>query len=131
MKKFNEEIYLRGSEVVCDSCGIVIDMEKTTKTRVIAKDEDGSDIVEQYFTCQGCGKHYTITVIDREIRKMIQKRQQLRRQINLHTQIRSRPQTVKMLQKKDEALKQQQLTRAASLKKKYRKECESNEDKIV
>lgn len=122
---FDMEKFRESAAVACDSCGKDIDMRAQMSTRVIAKDEDGFDVVEQFFTCGSCGRHYTVTVIDREQKKLIQQRQQLNRQIRLATQIRSREKTIRRLQKKDEFLKRQQIERAKVLKEKY-KEGEGN-----
>ena len=54
-KKFNEEAYRNGSEVVCDVCGSVIE-HINVKTRIIARQAEGFNVTEQYFTCQECGK---------------------------------------------------------------------------
>ena len=56
-KKFNEEAYRNGSEVVCDVCGSVIE-HINVKTRVIARQAEGFNVTEQYFTCQECGKPF-------------------------------------------------------------------------
>ena len=86
-KKFNEEAYRNGSEVVCDVCGSVIE-HINVKTRVIARQAEGFNVTEQYFTCQECGKKYTVLIVDHEMQFLIQKRQQVERQIKLHRQIR-------------------------------------------
>lgn len=62
-KKFNEEAYRNGSEVVCDVCGSVIE-HINVKTRVIARQAEGFNVTEQYFTCQECGKKYTVLIVD-------------------------------------------------------------------
>lgn len=125
-QKFDMERYAAGASVYCDSCGQEIDMEKQTATRVIAKDEDGFDVVEQFFTCASCGRHYTVTVIDHEQQKLIQQRRQLRKEIRLHIQIRSREKTIERLQRKDDFLKREQIRRAEKLKAKYKGECEDD-----
>lgn len=95
-KKFNEEAYRNGAEVVCDVCGSVIE-HINVKTRIIARQAEGFNVTEQYFTCQECGKKYTVLIVDHEIQFLIQKRQQVERQIKLHRQIRSRAQTIQRL----------------------------------
>ena len=88
-KKFNEEVYRNGSEVVCDACGSVI-KHINVKARIIARQAEGFNVTEQYFTCQECGKKYTVLIVDHEMQFLIQKRQQVERQIKLHRQIRRR-----------------------------------------
>ena len=95
-KKFNEEVYRNGSEVVCDACGSVI-KHINVKARIIARQAEGFNVTEQYFTCQECGKKYTVLIVDHEMQFLIQKRQQVERQIKLHRQIRSRAQTIQRL----------------------------------
>ena len=106
-KKFNEEAYRNGSEVVCDVCGSVIE-HINVKTRIIARQAEGFNVTEQYFTCQECGKKYTVLIVDHEMQFLIQKRQQVERQIKLHRQIRSRAQTIQRLITKIEKIKKQQ-----------------------
>ena len=117
-KKFNEEAYRNGSEVVCDVCGSVIE-HINVKTRVIARQAEGFNVTEQYFTCQECGKKYTVLIVDHEMQFLIQKRQQVERQIKLHRQIRSRAQTIQRLIMKDEKIKKQQEERMIMLKEQY------------
>ena len=69
-KKFNEEAYRNGSEVVCDACGSVIE-HINVKTRVIARQAEGFNVTEQYFTCQECGKKYTVLIVDHEMQFLI------------------------------------------------------------
>ena len=106
-KKFNEEVYRNGSEVVCDACGSVI-KHINVKARIIARQAEGFNVTEQYFTCQECGKKYTVLIVDHEMQFLIQKRQQVERQIKLHRQIRSRAQTIQRLVTKIEKIKKQQ-----------------------
>lgn len=121
-KIFDMEAYKNGAEVICDACGSVIE-DTGIESRVIAKDKDGYDVAEQFFECQNCGKHYTVTVIDRKLLLMIQKRRQLLKQIKLHEQIKSREQTIKKLLEKNESMKRQQMERTTELKERYREEC--------
>lgn len=122
-QNFNEQIYRAGSEVYCDACGKVINMNGATYSRIIAKDEEGYNVAEQLFDCPHCGAHYTIAVIDRKMQQLIQQRQQIRKQIALHRRIRSRETTLEKLQRTDGQIKRQQETRMKMLKAKYEKEC--------
>ena len=49
-------------EVYCDKCGTEIEITKTMGTRVIARERNGFPILEQYFICQNCKKHYTVHI---------------------------------------------------------------------
>lgn len=126
-KKFNEEAYRNGSEVVCDVCGSVIE-HINVKTRVIARQAEGFNVTEQYFTCQECGKKYTVLIVDHEMQFLIQKRQQVERQIKLHRQIRSRAQTIQRLIMKDEKIKKQQEERMIMLKEQYKGKSDHDAD---
>lgn len=120
-KKFNEEVYRNGSEVVCDACGSVI-KHINVKARIIARQAEGFNVTEQYFACQECGKKYTVLIVDHEMQFLIQKRQQVERQIKLHRQIRSRAQTIQRLVTKIEKIKKQQEERMIMLKEQYKEE---------
>ena len=122
-QNFNEQAYFAGSEVHCDACGKTIEMNGATHTRIIAKDEDGFNVAEQFFDCPHCGAHYTIAVIDRKMQQLIQQRQQIRKQAALHRRIKSREETFQKLQRTDESIKRQQEVRMKILKAKYEKEC--------
>lgn len=124
-KQFDMDKYRNGDcEVICEECGATIALEKTLRTRTIAKDKDGFDVMEQFFFCDRCGKHYTITVIDHKQQKMIQKRAQIKKQIRMHTKIGSREKTIQDLHKKEERLKEDMMKRASMLKEKYKEECQ-------
>lgn len=122
-QNFNTQAYRAGSEVYCDNCGKTIEMNGATFSRIIAKDEEGYNVAEQYFDCPHCGTHYTVAVIDRKMQRMIQQRQQIRKQIELHRKIKSREKTFLNLQKEDERIKQLQEAHMKMLKAKYEKEC--------
>ena len=122
-QNFNEQAYRAGAEIYCDACGKVIEINGAILSRIIAKDEDGYNVVEQFFDCPHCGAHYTTAVIDRKMQRMIQKRKQLIGQIKIHRQIRSQEKTFRKLLKTDKQLKTQQEARMKMLKAKYEKEC--------
>lgn len=72
--------------IYCDKCGNLIFGENIVirlRDRVIVKkDTDTLDFVtERFFECPNCGQHYTVTVIDREMRKKMQKLIQQRRKV--------------------------------------------------
>lgn len=122
-QNFDIQAYRAGSEVYCDSCGKVIDMNGATYSRIIAKDEEGCNVAEQFFDCPNCGAHYTIAVIDGKMQQLIQQRQQIRKKIALFKGMRKQDGVLWRLQKTDNQIKRQQETRMKMLKKKYEKEC--------
>lgn len=122
-QNFDIQAYRAGSEVHCDSCGKVIDMNGATYSRIIAKDEEGCNVAEQFFNCPHCGAHYTIAVIDRKMQQLIQQRQQIRKKIALFKGMRKQDGVLWKLQKTDDQIKRQQEARMKMLKKKYEKEC--------
>ena len=63
-----------------------------------------------------------VLIVDHEMQFLIQKRQQVERQIKLHRQIRSRAQTIQRLIMKDEKIKKQQEERMIMLKEQYKEE---------
>lgn len=122
-QNFNTQAYRAGSEVYCDNCGKTIETNGATFSRIIAKDEEGCNVAEQYFDCPHCGAHYTVAVIDRKMQQMIQQRQQIRKQIALYKGMRKQNGVLWRLQRTDEQIKRQQEDRMKLLKAKYEKEC--------
>lgn len=120
--------YFSGGEIVCDVCGEVIDVNGSIWDRVITKDPEGFDVVERYFTCPKCKKHYTVSVLDRQQMLNIQKRRNIRQKIRLHIQIKSNPQTIQYYQRKEEQIREKQMQRSEMLKVKYREECKNGND---
>lgn len=114
-------------EVHCNKCSTKIEIARTTDSRIIARDRDGFAVTEQYFTCQNCGKHYTVYVNNRQMEMLMQKRRQIQKQIVLCRTIGNTEETIKKLIKRNDDIKQQQKELEAKLKEKYRKECESDE----
>ncbi len=55
-KKFNEEAYRNGAEVVCDVCGSVIE-HINVKTRIIARQAEGFNVTEQYLPVRNAGRN--------------------------------------------------------------------------
>lgn len=107
-------------EIVCDKCGAIIEVAKgLLRERVIAKDDDGNDIVEQFFECGHCGQHYTVTVIDRDMRLMIQRRVQLKRRMNMNLKRKGSKVALQKLIDEDRELQEDLKFAADVLKKKY------------
>lgn len=107
-------------EIICDKCGAEIDMQSgLLKDRVIAKDKGGNAVSETFFECQACGQHYTVTVMDREMQLMIQKRGQLMRELKRLIKTGGSKEKVQKLQDADAQLKKDLKNRADRLKKEY------------
>ena len=107
--------------ITCDKCSAVFQREQLEVwSRIITKDDDG-DVAEQYFDCPSCGHHYTITVIDRKMNKLIQRRSQIRKMIKMHIRNRSRESAIRNLQREDDKLKEQLMQMSAANKEKYKK----------
>jgi len=116
-------------EVHCDKCGAEIKIAKTADTRIIARDRCGFPVMEQYFECQNCGRHYTVHITDRQMKLLIHRRYEVHRQIMLCRTIGKTEETIRKLIERNDELKQQQKELEAELKEKYKKECESDECK--
>lgn len=108
------------SEIICDGCGVTIERTgELLREHVIAQDENGNDIVERFFECGHCGKHYTVTVIDRDMRLMIQRRVQLKRRMNMNLKRRGSKAALQKLIDEDRELQEDLKFTADALKKKY------------
>lgn len=106
-------------EIICDKCGAEIEMKNLLKDRIIAKDKEGNAVMERFFKCQDCGEHYTVTIIDREMRLMIQKRGQLMKKINRLLREGGSKERMQKLLDADEKLKKDLKSRTDSLKEEY------------
>lgn len=112
--------------IICDECRVQIEQEQLEVwDRVIAKDEDGNDVVERYFDCPNCGRHYTATVIDRQQKIIIQKRRQVQKRINLCVKNYGSKARIRKYQEEDEELREEFKYRAKMLKERYEKEIEA------
>lgn len=114
-------------EVYCDKCGTEIEITKTMGTRVIARERNGFPILEQYFICQNCKKHYTVHMSNQQMYLLEQERHWIQTQIRICQTIGNAEETARKLIEKNDNIKQQQKELEAELKEKYRKECESDE----
>lgn len=109
-------------EIICDSCGAdVLGMGMKLEDRVLAEDESRNPVIERYFDCPNCGKHYTVTVIDREMHLMMQKRQQMQKRIARRMKDGAKMVSVKAQQEAARELQDGLMQRAAMLKEKYLK----------
>lgn len=70
-------------ELICDTCRQEFALDEIElKNRVIAQDENGDDVIEQYFTCPLCGEDYSVIILDRQQEELIKKRRQIRARVN-------------------------------------------------
>lgn len=107
-------------EIVCDECGAVMEeLNGLLRDHVIAQDEDGNEITERFFECPRCGNHYTVTVIDRNMRLMIQRRTQLKHRMNRILKNRGNKVVLQKLIDEDKAIQDDLKVREDALKKKY------------
>ena len=109
-------------EMICNQCGGVIEMEGALRDRVIAKDAAGNDVTERYFDCPICGKHYTVTVIDRDMRLLIQKRKQIQYRVNKLLKENGSRKKMQQLLDTDAELKDDLKHMAQKLKEEYEEE---------
>ena len=106
--------------IECDQCGAILeDIGAELTERVIGEDEDGNEVIERFFECPFCGKHYTVTVLDRQMRLMIQERQQIAAKVRRILKQRGNAIIMQKLIEKDTALKEELIYRANVLKEKY------------
>lgn len=114
---------MKGEEkkiIECDQCGAILeDIGAELTERVIGEDEDGNEVTERFFECPFCGKHYTVTVLDRQMRLMIQERQQIAAKVRRILKQRGNAIIMQKLIEKDTALKEELIYRANVLKEKY------------
>lgn len=106
-------------KIICDKCKAEFEMQNLLKDRVIAKDKTGNAVMERFFECPDCGTHYTVTVIDREMRLMIQKRGQLMKKVNRLLRSGGSKERMQQLLDADEKLKKDLKSRADRLKAEY------------
>lgn len=105
--------------IVCDQCHAEFETQEIElKDRVIGRDEDNNDVTERYFECPFCGEHYTVTVIDRKQRLMIQESNMLKRRWNREIRI-GNGQKARKYAEKAENLKTDIIARSKYLKRKY------------
>lgn len=109
---------MQKNEIRCDKCGEEIG-KPNLKDRVIAKDKAGNAVIERFFECPACGTHYTVIVIDREMRLMIQKRVQLMKKINRMLQEGRSKDRIQKLLDAEKKLKEDLESQAGRLKKEY------------
>ena len=102
---------------LCDKCGAEIKVQEALKDRTINMGRIGT-ITERFFECQVCGENYTITVIDREMRLMIQKRSQLMKKVNQLLLSGGSREQIQQLLDADEKLKKDLKSRSDRLKEK-------------
>ena len=75
--------------------------------------------MERFFECPACRTHYTVTVIDREMQLMIQKRDQLMLKVRRMLREGGGEERTKKLLDADKKLKEDLKSRADRLKEEY------------
>lgn len=117
---------MQNRTIICDKCRTEMN-EDTLEVwdRVIAKDENGFDVVERYFECYCCGEHYTVSVIDREMKLMIQKRRQVQKKISLGMRNKASEFVLRKYKQQDDDLKDELKYREKVLKERYEKEIQA------
>lgn len=60
------------NKCVCNQCGKEIEIHLNEET--IDQDNNGKDVTEQFFVCPGCGKRYTVMILDEYMRVLVRRR---------------------------------------------------------
>jgi uncharacterized protein with PIN domain len=60
------------NKCVCNQCGNEIMIHLNEET--IDQDNNGKDVVEQFFVCPNCGQRYTVMILDEYMRTLIRMR---------------------------------------------------------
>lgn len=105
--------------IICDKCNKEIKEDQTRKkSRVVAKDKSGKDIEEIFFICPHCKAKYTITYINEEQRKLIQKRKRLQQVYKYSKAVELK----KNYMEEEQEILKRQLEIAKELKERYKDE---------
>ena len=105
--------------VICDACAEQLDLKALIYTRVIEKDESGRDVAEKCFDCPKCGKHYSVTIYNHELLRLMNERRRIRRMIELMKTHGCREQAIERKIRENERIKKKQLDIQSALLKKY------------
>lgn len=106
-------------ELTCDRCRADFRLDEVElRNRVIAQDEDGNDVIEQYFTCPICGEDYTVIILDKKQEEMIAKRREIRARIN-RAILHKRADRARRYAEQEQDLKNDIRCREKMLKEKY------------
>lgn len=54
---------------ICDKCAK--EMEISIQQKVIDRDKDGHEVIEQFFVCPNCSAHYVVIILDQLMREKI------------------------------------------------------------
>lgn len=100
------------SEIYCNEC------EQTFETDIKEREIE-KDIIEQFFSCPHCGQKYTIIITDKKMRRKIRKRQQIQEEYKRAVRNRASEFHLRMIQRRDEALKRELLEMSAEMKRKW------------
>lgn len=121
---------MREYDIFCDSCKELIHKagqptEGFLRDRQIGK-ADGSPVIERFFECPHCGAHYTVTVIDRKMRLLMQRRIQIQRKVGEALKAGNKKRAEKLMKETAE-VKKQLKERADKMKEVYAHETERRE----
>lgn len=106
-------------ELTCDTCRQEFALDEIElKNRVIAQDENGDDVIEQYFTCPLCGEDYSVIILDRQQEELIKKRRQIRARVN-RAILNKRADRARKYAEQEQELKNDIRCREEMLKEKY------------
>lgn len=108
------------NEKICKKCSasFTTDMVEM-QHRIITQDEEGEDVIEQFFECPVCSAHYTAAVFDRHQELARQKRLQLKAAVRNAAKA-GRLQRADMYKAKEREIALNMMERAKALKEKYR-----------
>lgn len=106
--------------IFCEACQKTIEKVDIKEKKV--GESAGCQIMKKYFECPHCGRQYTITVTDREMRLLIQKRQQLQGRIRMAAARRMNAGYIQKLTDAERELGKDLMKRSEALKEQYRKE---------
>lgn len=110
--------------IVCEECRAEFEPEELAiKNRVIVDGETYEKVTETYFLCPVCGAHYTVTVLDRQQRLMVQRRRRLQQSYKGALKI-GKPKRADTYKEQERKLAKELKERAKMLKEKYRGQIE-------
>lgn len=105
-------------EVYCNDCGQQIE-SITSNIKQERIEDDGESVTIDFFECPNCKHRYVITVKDRTMQLMIQKRQQLKMRYQLALKRKANQYELNRILQEDQKIKEQLMERSAANKKKY------------
>lgn len=108
------------NRIICDKCNASFTQNTLKiKNRVITQDEQGENVLEQYFECPICKAHYTVTIMDRKQELMLQEREQFTAAVKEAVRSGQLNKVIRY-QRKERELSGELIKRAKMLKEKYK-----------